>query len=134
MQKVLDIRLGLHQTELQLAVDRNNSANAWFTCRAVAGAVKGSRILFQNAPKAHPSMCEFRSKYDKPAIEGGWGAQSHSLQEIAETEPDFSHIICHENDINVAHFKNTLLVACIIPKIANRSLMVSRLMRPGGFC
>ena len=87
-QSIESMKLALHEEEIQRAVLRNNSAEAWNQCRTISRAVKGSRMVFKNAPRTNPSTHAFLEKYTLPAIEGGWGGATHSFEEIAHMEPD----------------------------------------------
>ena len=94
-------RLQLLEVELDLALERGDSAVSWRLVRQIANAVKGSRRQFAGAPKANPNVDEVVGRYSKPANQGGWGAQVFSLDQVDALEPDFSDVSVVVDDKNV---------------------------------
>ena len=90
-------KLDLLNDELQLAINRNDSAGGWRTARHIAAAVKGSRRNFMHTPMPQLYIEQALIKYKAKTHEGGWGAEVLNQEYVENLEPDFTNLsICVE--------------------------------------
>ena len=108
----------------------NDSAVAWKCCTTIACAIKGSRRKFQNASRSHTSVREFLDKYQKEVVHGGWGADVIGINQIAQMEPDFSHIHCDHTDMDVTSMFNGFARCCNYSKNRSTERLASLVMCP----